>query len=574
VSSGFITSAGDRVAPEPPVARIDQLLARASEELGDEPFLGRWSPDGWSWIGFEEAHERANAFAAALRKAGLNAGDRVALMGENRPEWGLAYLATLAAGGVCVPLDTQLQEVDAGEILESSGARFLVASSAHRPRLERALSMRDRPATMFALEDLGAPRPSEASSTKIGRLDERVSSDAESATRTDLAALLFTSGTTGKPKGVMLTHANVLSNIEAIEDAFQFRPGDRFLSVLPLHHAFECTVGLLGSLRIGASVAYARSLKSNELREDLASARASILLGVPLLYEKLLAGLERGLAAAPFWLRSLLHVAWRIRRATGMHAETLLMSEARRQAGLGSLRMVVSGAAPLPPHVWDGLTDLGFLVLEGYGLTECSPVVCANRPERAESGTVGQALPGIELRIDDPDENGEGEILVRGPNVTPGYWRNPEITREVLGDGWFHTGDLGRIRADEKLVITGRLKNLIVTAAGKKVYPEEIEVRIAASRFVREVAVVSGHGVQGDREEVHAHIVPELDELKSLATTEHAAMDVSFVSEVLENEVEKLGRDLALFKRVRKVIIRTDPLPRTSTGKVKRDALQ
>ena len=584
-------------APASPVARIHELVHRAAAEYGEGPFVADMSAGHWSGWSFREASQSVHAFAARLTAHGVNAGDCVAIQSENRPEWGLAYLAILEAGAVVVPLDAQLQEGDTGEILATAEARVVVASRAQNDKVTRASAARDLTLEIIPIEDVPRPsamaasNPSSAAATIAGAVAAvrdatavaipRDMAAAVPSDREPLAALLFTSGTTGSAKAVMLTHANILANVEACVAAFHFGRGDRFLSVLPQHHAFECTAGFLSPLRSGASIAYARSLKSNELREDLETSRATIMLGVPLLYEKLLAAITRGIESAPTHTRTFaramisLSRAWR--RMTGTDAVRVLCAPLRRRAGLSRLRMFVSGAAPLRPEVFDGFSDLGLLLLEGYGLTECAPVVTANRPERAVSGSVGWPLPGVEVRILAPGADGIGEVVIRGPNVMRGYFSNPTATASVLREGGFHSGDLGRVTRDGRLVLTGRIRNLIVTAAGKKVYPEEVEANLAKSPFVREVAVVAGHGpdlAHSAREEVHAHVVPELEAIEPVARASGRRADAAFVRETLEREVERLGKDLAPFKRVRKLIIRTEELPKTTTGKVRRDTLR
>ena len=619
-------------APTPPVARIHDLVHRAAAQYGDGPFVADMSAGHWSGWSFRAASEAVRAFAAVLASRGVRAGDPVALQSENRPEWGLVYLAILEAGAVVVPLDAQLEEGDTGEILATSDARIVVASGAQHDKVARAGAARGLLLEIVPIEEVARPHaktvesesPASAAPPSRQRAmnviesitvvrdatavvatrdvtavrdatavvatrdvtavsmprDARDQASADPSHPELLAALLFTSGTTGSAKAVMLTHASILANVEACVAAFHFGDGDRFLSVLPQHHAFECTAGFLAPLRSGASIAYARSLKSNELREDLETSRATIMLGVPLLYEKLLAAITRGIESAPPSTRALaramilLSRAWR--RVTGSNAARLLCAPLRRRAGLSRLRMLVSGAAPLRAEVFEGFSQVGLLLLEGYGLTECAPVVTANRPERAVPGSVGWPLPGVEVRIFEPGADGIGEVVIRGPNVMRGYFRNPQATASVLREGWFHSGDLGRIGTDGRLVLTGRIRNLIVTAAGKKVYPEEVEANLAKSPFVREVAVVAGHGAYESRarEEVHAHVVPELEAIEPAARALGRSADEAFVRETLEREVERLGRDLAPFKRVRKLIIRTEELPKTTTGKVRRDTLR
>ncbi len=557
----------------PPVRLLPQLADFASRQYGDTPFLLRSTPAGWEAWGFAGAAARLHSFTALLEREGVKRGDRVAIQSENRPEWGLAYLAALEAGAVAVPLDALLKEQEIGEILAQSGARFCIVSGRQRPVVERARDLRVPELRLVSLDPCDdLPSWPEAMETFPNQGPR-----AEPASPADLAVLLFTSGTTGQAKGVMLSHANLLSNVEAVARTFEFGPGDRLLSVLPLHHTFEFTVGFLCPMRVGGGVAYARGLKSSELREDLRTSGANILLGVPLLYEKLLAALRRGIADAPLGsrllVRALLALIFVARHATGARLGGRLFRALRQRAGLARMRMFVSGAAALPADVFWGFVDLGIPVVEGYGLTECSPVVAGNRPERPKPGGVGWPLVGVEVRIDQPDADGNGEIMVRGPNVMLGYFGNPQATAEVLRDGWFLTGDLGRILSDRRLKVTGRVKNMIATAAGKKIYPEEIEIHLANCPYILEVVVVGGRDARGEREEVHAHVFPDFQALEAHAKAQGRACDDAFVEETLRREVEGRCQLLAPYKRVKRVIVRRQEFPKTTTGKIRRQEL-
>jgi long-chain acyl-CoA synthetase len=325
---------------------------------------------------------------------------------------------------------------------------------------------------------------------------------------------------------------------------------------------------------VGASVCYARGLASRELREDMTSSGATIFIGVPLLYEKFMTSIEKGVADAPLparlMARTLLGLSRTIRRLTGLRLGQALARPLRKRAGLDKLRLFVTGAAPFPSEVFWQYIDLGWPMLEGYGLTETSPVVCANRPPHPSPGAVGWPLAGIEVRIHAPDPEGDGEIVVRGPNTFLGYWRQPEMTAAVLHDGWFHTGDLGRVLSDGRVKITGRLKNMIATAAGKKIYPEEIEVQLSNSTYVLEVVVAGGTDARGEREEVHAHIYPNMPAIEALAREKGVSCDDAFVENVLKHEVELHGDVLAPYKRVRRVIVRKSEFVKTTTGKIRR----
>jgi long-chain acyl-CoA synthetase len=561
-------------APEPVVRLLPQLLDFAAGRYGASPFLLRWTPEGWRPLAYADAARSMHAFAALLEAEGVKPGARVAIQSENRPEWGLAWLAILEAGAVVVPLDAQLRAQEVGEILAASGATHCVVSARQRPVLEEARAARAPEVKLLILD----PAPGTPSWEDAERRFPAVRTRTPVAGPDDLAVLIYTSGTTGQAKGVMLSHANLLHNVEAVARTFEFGPGDRFLSVLPLHHTFESTAGFLCPMRVGASVAYARALDSKSLREDAASASATILLGVPLLYEKLLTAVHRGIAdAAPaprLAARALLALTRLLRRLTGVRAGRALLGRVRERSGFARIRIFVSGAAALPPDVFWGLADLGWPVLEGYGLTETSPVVSANRPGAGAPGTVGWPLPGVDVRIAGPDAQGDGEIAVRGPNVMLGYFGNPAATADVLRDGWFHTGDLGRVLADGRLRVTGRRKNMIATAAGKKIYPEEIETVLANSPYVLEVVVMGGRGPRGEREEVQAHVFPNLPEIEAHAAASGKPCDDAFIDATLRRDIEHRCAQLAPFKRVKRVVVRRREFPKTTTGKIRRQDVE
>jgi long-chain acyl-CoA synthetase len=559
------------------VRLVPELVEYAAERYGERPFLLRRVVGGaggaggeWSGYTFEAAAQAVRAFASLLVQDGLRPGARVGLQSDNRPEWGLAYLAVLAAGGVVVPLDAQLREQELGELLASAEATHAIGDRRHLPLLGAARLAR-RPGLKILSLDPDPQLPS-------WDLAQHTHAGAEPfpplAEPDDLAVLLFTSGTTGQAKGVMLSHTNLLYNVEAVARTFEFGAGDRFLSILPLHHTLESTGGFLCPLRVGASVCTARGLASRELREDMVSSGATIFIGVPLLYEKLVTAVDKGIHDAPWparWsARLLLGLTRLVRQTTGLRVGRTLARPLRRRAGLDRLRMFVTGAAPMAPEVFWRYTDLGWPMLEGYGLTETSPVVCANRPRDPVPGAVGWPLPGIEVRVSDPDAEGDGELVVRGPNVMLGYWRQPELTAEVLRDGWFRTGDLGRVLPDGRVRITGRLKNMIATAAGKKIYPEEVEVQLANSPYILEVVVIGGPDPRGEREEVHAHVYPNLVALEALAQAQGKPMDDAFVEAVVRAEVESRCEALAPYKRVKRVVVRRTEFPKTTTGKIRR----
>jgi long-chain acyl-CoA synthetase len=560
-------------APAPVVRLLPQLADYAARQYGESPFLLRRSGDGWSGFTFAQAARAMHAFTALLEREGVRAGDRVGLQSENRPEWGLAYLAILEAGGVVVPLDAQLKAQEVGEILATSGATHVIVSARQMPVADAVRGGRLPELRVIGLDPIeGLPSWDEAQRLYPDERGRELHGEPG-----DLAVIIFTSGTTGQAKGVMLSHANLLSNAEGVARSFDVGPSDRMLSILPLHHTFESTIGLLCPLRMGASVAYARGLDSRQLREDMRASGATIFVAVPLLYEKLLTAIHRGIEDVPaprrLLVKALFWTTRLVRWATRARIGGPLLRRVREKAGLSSIRIFACGAAPLAREVFWGFTDFGWTMVEGYGLTETSPVVCFNLPSRTRPGGVGWPMIGIEVRIDSPDAEGNGEIAVRGPNVMLGYYGNPAATAEVLRDGWFFTGDLGRFLPDGRIRITGRLKNMIATAAGKKIYPEEIEVQLVNSPFVLEVVVAAGRDARGEREEVHAHIYPNLPELELAARAQGRVCDDAFVEAMLRADVDARCEGLAPYKKVKRVIVRRLEFPKTTTGKIKRQDL-
>jgi long-chain acyl-CoA synthetase len=561
------------VAPPPVVRLIPQLVDYAARQYGDSPFLLRRTAEGWSGFTFAQAARAVHAFTALLEREGVRPGDRVGLQGENRPEWGLAYLAIIEAGAVVVPLDAQLKEQEVGEILATASASHLVVSARLQVTASAVRATRLPALRVIGLDPIdGLPSWDEAQRAYPNEAPREPRAEAG-----DLAVIIFTSGTTGQAKGVMLSHANLLWNAEGIAREIGVGPHDRMLSILPIHHTFESTIGFLCPLRCGASVAYARGLDSKQLREDMRSSDATIFVAVPLLYEKLLTAIHRGIADLPaprrLLVQSLLWTTRLVRWTTGARVGRVLLKPIREKAGLARIRLFACGAAPLASEVFWGFTDFGWTMVEGYGLTETSPVVCFNPPSRSNPGGVGWPLVGVDVRIDSPDAEGNGEITVRGPNVMLGYYANPAATAEVLRDGWFHTGDLGCFLPDGRVRITGRLKNMIATAAGKKIYPEEIEVQLANSPFVLEVVVAAGRDGRGEREEVHAHIYPNLPELELLARAQGKTCDDAFVEATLRADVDGRCEALAPYKRVKRVVVRRQEFAKTTTGKIRRQDL-
>jgi long-chain acyl-CoA synthetase len=541
-------------------------------------FMRRCSAAGfrdWSTMAFVDAIRH---LSVALDSLGIRAGDRVALMSESRPEWVLADLAILSTGAVTVPVYPTLPAPQAAYILADSGARIAIVSN--ETQLAKIQETRHKLPDLdlvVVIDPPGTAVPHGASILGFAELEDRgrdlsvrepgraASYDARVAgIRPDgLATIIYTSGTTGEPKGVMLTHTNIISNVKAVEPLLVKGPEDVALSFLPLSHAFERTV-VFSYLTDGVTVVFAETMDT--LARDLPAAAPTMMTAVPRVFEKLHARITETVERGSPIRRWLFHWAFgvgleRVRRAqadgsslapSGLQdrlADRLVFSKIRARVG-GRLRVLFSGSAPLSKTIAEFFAAASLPVLEGYGLTETAPILAANPPQRPRFGTVGPPIEGVELRIAD-----DGEILARGPNIMQGYWNKPDATAEALVDGWFHTGDIGVIEPDGYLRITDRKKDLLVTSGGKKVAPQPLEARLKASPLVAEAMVV------GDRRRFAAAlVVPNFavltERLRSLGRAGGAPEELVRRPDVVglyQEIVDGLNRELPQFEQLKRI---------------------
>jgi long-chain acyl-CoA synthetase len=536
---------------------LDEAVSRFPDTValeGDIEGLGRVR------LTRTDLRDRAAFLAHQLIHSGMEPGDKVALLSPNRPEWAVGYFGILLAGGVIVPLDVNLKEAELENIVRRSASVALVTDESERGRAAGFAPRRHETKMLYPLDAHGevkAASTDECPGVKCGP--------------EDLALISFSSGTTGTPKGVMLSHGNIASNVEASLKSLSCGPEDVFLSILPLSHMFESTGGLLCPLLSGARVHYLLSLNPRLIADAMQREGITVCLMVPalarLIHKRIfgeansLGGIKRSL------FRTLFSVSkWAFGK--GVYVGRFLFPQVRRKLS-PHLRYFITGGAALNPRVARDLISLGIDVVQGYGLTETSPVTHANHPGRKNRiGTVGPPVSGVEARIEPVEggQEGEGEILVRGPNVMQGYFENPELTAEVIREGWFHTGDIGRLDADGYLAISGRVKNVIVHESGKNVYPEEVEEELAKSDLFKEACVI-GRKTQRGGEDVFAVLV--LDPETSFPETEEGRHEAAAA------ELELLCSVLADYKRVRGFYIWPgEELPRTTTLKHKREDIK
>jgi len=479
------------------------------------------------------------------------------IVGRNSVAWCRAYLGVLSAGGIAVPMDREIPFLEMYSILERSGANTVffdgtaaegfTGKAADRCPGLRRVSL-DGVTTDGGIETLDALADSPGVPASRGPTD--VSGP---------AVICYTSGTTGRSKGVVLSQANLLSDIRQMFQFIRMDEEDVFLSVLPFHHTYECTCGFLGPLSLGASVFICRGLRY--VLDDLGTSRATIILGVPLLWEAVYGRVMDGIRDLPggkvmLAAGMLLSGAADLIGARGVRKR--LFHRVHEKFG-GRLRLMISGGAAVDPAVVRGFERLGFCFLQGYGLTETSPIVAVNRIGANRYGSVGPPLPEVEVRILDPDADGTGEITVRGPNVMLGYHEDPEATAAVLSeDGWFRTGDFGHLDGDGYLFVTGRKKNVIVAKNGKNVYPEEIETLLNRSPLVAE-SMVFGRQSLRKGEEIWAVAVPDTD-----------ALSGSDPVEAVRGVIRKYNSQTPSYRRISGFLVREEELPRTTTRKIRR----
>lgn len=490
-----------------------------------------------------------------LKKLGVKTGECFAVLGENRPEWGIAYLGILRAGCICVPLDPLLSEGELLHILKESNARGGICSENHLYKLESIKGELKNFKFLIKMGEVKNLPP--ASETK-----EKINPDS-------LAVLIFTSGTTGTSKAVMLSHKNILSNIKSISQVIPIYPGETMVSIIPLHHTFEATCGFLYPLFKGATIYYPPSLKPNELIGIMKEAKVKCLIAVPLVFEKFLSGVERKVASAPVPQKILFNTITGI-GSVFKFLRKPLFARIRKEMGLENLRLAVSGGAALPEKVIQGLELMGIPILQGYGLTETSPVISVNPVGKPKNLSVGLPIPDVEVKIAEPDENGVGEILVRGPNVMLGYYNNKRATDEVLKDGWLWTGDLGYFDNNGYLYITGRKKSVIVTQTGKNIYPEELEDLLLKSPWVKEVLVVPRIDPKTKKEEVCALIHPNYELLEEYSISKNIEMSEEDIQKLFKEEIKRVNEGIPIYKRITRFEIREEEFPKTTTQKIKR----
>lgn len=513
-------------------------------------------------ITYDTLAQQARALAAALCDAGYG-GKKVVIYAENRYEWALCYLALICGAGIPVPLDRELKAEELATLTAASGASLLVHSKKKKAAAQSAAD---------AIPGLALLEMDDAFPDLLARGEALLEAGQEDCFTKALdcdamAVLLYTSGTTGNAKGVMLSHRNLVANVMSTAKMVRLYQDDVLLSVLPLHHTYECTLGFLEALYSGAQIAFCGGVK--DLPKDLLHYRPTVLVTVPLLLDNLQTRIYRA-AEKKKGGRAKIAIGCTLARAgmaIGIDRRRSIFREIHDSLG-GRLRLFIVGAAPVTVAVSHDFESFGFRVYQGYGLTECSPLVIGNGDRYCRADSCGLAIPDVTAELVDVNENGVGEIRCTGESVMLGYYQNEEETAKVLRDGWFYTGDLATRDADGWFRIVGRKKNVIVTRSGENVYPEELETYLADSQFVREVVVLGELDAQGDTV-VSAQIFPDMTAIgEKLGTLELPTPKQ--VRAVLDEVIADINKKVPVSKMIRNLDVRETEFAKTTTKKIKR----
>ena len=561
------------IYPVRPVTDLKDMLEQSSRLFAEkDAFWVKSSNESYSGIKYREFKNDVDALGTAFHSLGLK-GAFIAVIGENRYEWCLTYFATVTGTGITVPLDKELPVAEVENLLIRSKARAVIFSGKHEKEMRQIAATTSNVEYYInmdaSLDDQGF--------MSFGKLLDKGRELLENGDRSfidaqinaeELSILLFTSGTTDLAKGVMLSHKNICWDIMAVSSIIYIDPNDTILSILPIHHTYECTCGFLLMIYSGCRISFNEGLK--HIGKNLKEISPTLLLAVPLILEGMYkkiweqAAKKKGMTTK---LKIALFISGVLFDTFKIDIRKKLFHQVHENIG-GKMRLVISGAAAIEPKVSKGFRALGIHVLQGYGLTECSPIVTANMEKNFRDDSIGLLLPEMEARIDNPNSDGIGELVVKGGNVMLGYFGNTLATEKVLKDGWFNTGDLCRMDASGFYYITGRKKNVIVTKNGKNIYPEEVEAYLNKSDFIQESLVWGKLDEESEETFVYAQIVPAMDLIKEKLGKQDISQDELF--KAIDMEVKAVNKNMPLYKRIRRFTIREEEFAKTSTKKIMR----
>jgi long-chain acyl-CoA synthetase len=555
----------------PAITSLQDMIIQSANRYGDKLALEDLNDTPIPRLTYSALLKHILKFGSALKALGVKERSHIAVIGENRVQWALSYLTMSCFNYVVVPIDRNLNQNEILNVIHESDAEAVIFTSQYEQIFIESHSSLHKVKQYISMDPISYGH-NFSSMAELIRTSHGCSTDElPKIDPKEMAAVIFTSGTLGRAKGVMLSQNNISSNLMAMLSLFMMYPSDRFLSVLPMHHTYECNCGLLCPLYAGSSIHFARSLKT--VVDDLQRVRATILLGVPLLYDKMFKRIHKGIQekkTVAKVLSPLIKLTDIMQNVGWKNAKKSIFKDLHHKFG-GSIRFFIAGGAAPDPLVAKGLRDLGFNFIQGYGLTETSPILALNSPFKLKDDAAGIPLPGTEIRINEPDKEGIGEVYGKGPNVMLGYYKNPKATADVFQDGWFKTGDLGYFDDDGFLHISGRKKNVIISKSGKNVFPEEIEDVLNRSPFILESLVYGAEDAKQD-EVIAAQVVVDAEAFIELAESSGKEITKEFLHQIIADEVSKVNKQLSSYKQIRKFVIRDQEFQKTTTQKIKRFA--
>ena len=547
------------------------MLEKSGELHGDRPayIFKTNEPGKFREITHKEFRDDINALGTKLINLGLK-DKRIAVISENRYEWGVVYLSVVAGTGVIVPLDKSLPDNEIESLIIRSGVEAIFYSSKYNDIMNKIKEQGNTQLKYFVSMDIDKEENGILSQKElIAEGKKLIDEGNEKFLKAEIdnekmSIMLFTSGTTAMSKAVMLSHKNICANLKDITSVIKLYPEDRFLSFLPLHHTFECTVGFLYPISIGGSIAFCDGIR--HIAENIKEYQITAMISVPILFEamykKVIKGIEKkgkletvqkGIKISNALLK------------IGIDVRKKLFKDIHDTLG-GKVRLFVSGGAALDPEAEKGFNDLGFTMYQGYGLTESSPVIAAEDDKYRKIGSIGKAFPSLDVKIDEPNEEGIGELLAKGPSIMLGYYDNEEATKETVdSEGWLHTGDLAKIDKDGYIFISGRKKFVIVLKNGKNIYPEELETLVNKIEGIKESFVYGKPEDDGDYK-ICAKIVYDKDIVKEIYKTD----DENELKEIIWKEIKKINKTMPAYKYIGEIALTQTELIKTTTQKVKR----
>lgn len=548
---------------------VPEMFFITTKRFPERPCFTDFEGEGGSknTLLYSQVEEKVKALASWFTEKGIQKGDRIAVSGKNSPQWGLVFLASLATGATICPIDYALHEEEIKNLLNTAKPKFFFVDEEKFPTF-------DAQNAEYKVYSLSPKFPEKyVYSLKPNSIEH----DFRSAKEDDLAAILFTSGTTGNPKGVMLTHKNLVSDAYIAQTRMDIFSTDVFYALLPIHHAYTMQAVFIESLSVGAEIVFGKSMAVSRLMKELREGQITMLLGVPLLFNKLLAGIMKGIKAKGPLVNGAIHammwISYIIKKVFKVNPGKTLFKSVLKQANIQSLRIAICGGGPLASSVFKIYNEMGIDFVQGYGLTETSPIIALNPISRFKIESVGQYFfPYMEMKILEPSADGIGEVAVKGPMVFKGYYNMEEETAKVFTpDGFFKTGDLGNLDSEGYLILAGRVKNMIVTEGGKNVYPEEIE---NAFQLFTDIAQITVRGYIADKatksEQIEALVYASDDLFSRLNINREASpLDESVKSEI-EKIISKVNKELQPYARISKITMLEQPLEMTTTQKVKR----